>query len=357
MKKIVVIGGYGHVGGQVSRQLAKRYSTVVVAGRSEEKALKFSQNSSEKLSYLSVDLTNEDDWDFLQNTDLVIICIDQTNTLFLERCLELGVDYLDISANYAFFQQLMYLDKDKQNSTAILGVGLAPGLTNLVAKESLKLISHSEKIDISILLGLGDIHGKEAMSWTIKNMNTRYTLAGSTSVTSFTGGKKIHFSGDRRLRKAYFFPFPDQLTLPSSLAIPIVKTRLVFDSRSATGIFAALTKLNLIRFLEKKKVKSLVLALFQKIKIGQPTYQIKIDAYKKTEHVGLFLKGKNEAQITADMAIATAILLLEGGHSKGIYQIDELFYLKEQDNNLILVVEQSDNQIQINQEPIEYGRL
>lgn len=57
------------------------------------------------------------------------------------------------------------------------------------------------------------------------------------------------------------------------------------------------------------------------------------------------------------MAIATAVLLLEGSHSKGIYQIDELFYLKEQDNNLILVVEQSDNQIQINQEPIEYGRL
>lgn len=357
MKKIVVIGRYGHVGGQVSRQLVKHYSTVFVAGRSQEKALKFSRNSSEKLNYLSVDLTNEDDWDFLQNTDLVIVCIDQINTLFLERCLELGVDYLDISANYAFFQQLKYIGEEGQNSTAILGVGLAPGLTNLVVKESLKLMPHSEKIDISILLGLGDTHGKEAMSWTIKNMNSRYTLADATLVTSFTGGKKIHFSGDNRLQKAYFFPFPDQLTLPNSLSIPIVETRLAFDSRSATGIFAALTKLKLIRFLEKKRVRALVLALFQKIKIGQPTYQIKIDAYKEAQHVGLFLKGKNEAKITADMAIATSILLLEGSYPKGIYQIDELFYLKEQENHLFLVTEQSDNQIQISQEPLEYGQL
>ncbi len=43
----------------------------------------------------------------LADLDMVIVCLDQTDTQFVEQCQKLGIDYLDISANSDFLKKLI----------------------------------------------------------------------------------------------------------------------------------------------------------------------------------------------------------------------------------------------------------
>ncbi len=49
---------------------------------------------------------------------MVIVCLDQTDTQFVEQCQKLGIDYLDISANSDFLKKvnLLPIPEKKQES-------------------------------------------------------------------------------------------------------------------------------------------------------------------------------------------------------------------------------------------------
>lgn len=58
----------------------------------------------------------------------------------------------------------------------MLSIGLAPGLTNLLAAHAHRLLDEVTELDIFIMLGLGDRHGKAAMEWTVDHLCTRYDV-------------------------------------------------------------------------------------------------------------------------------------------------------------------------------------
>ncbi|BBP93332.1 hypothetical protein BsIDN1_69500 [Bacillus safensis] len=93
------------------------------------------------------------------------------------------------------------------------------------------MLSSVDQIDIGIMLGLGDQHGKAAIEWTIDHVHTEYELTEHDQqkrVKSFTGGRPVNFGGQLGKRYAYRFPFSDQQTLPSTIHVPSVTTRLCF---------------------------------------------------------------------------------------------------------------------------------
>lgn len=106
------------------------------------------------------------------------MCLEQENTKFAERCLEEGIKYIDVSASYSFLQKLELLNPIavQLNTTAILSVGLASGLTNLMAMHVAQQFFSMEKLHISILLGAGDSHGTAAIHWILNQLNSSYTI-------------------------------------------------------------------------------------------------------------------------------------------------------------------------------------
>ncbi|MBD0381473.1 hypothetical protein [Paenibacillus sedimenti] len=50
------------------------------------------------------------------------------------------------------------------------------GLTSLLARRAKNLMDETDSIDISIMLGLGDHHGKAAIEWTIDNLGMKYDV-------------------------------------------------------------------------------------------------------------------------------------------------------------------------------------
>ncbi|AHL73382.1 saccharopine dehydrogenase NADP-binding domain-containing protein [Bacillus altitudinis] len=343
--KVMVIGGYGHVGQQICLQLSDVYpGQVFAAGRSYEKAEQFARQTNGRVRPFQIDVRQPMDTDWMDETKLVIMCLDQDDTSFAETCLRSGIDYLDISAKGAYIEKLAKVHQQQLNATAVLSVGLAPGLTNLLAAKAASILTSVEQIDISIMLGLGDQHGKAAIEWTLDHVHTDYELTKNhqrKKVKSFTGGKRIDFGKTLGKRQAYQFPFSDQQTLPSTLHVPSVTTRLCFDSGVATRAFALTRKLGMTSLLTMPKIKERAISLIQSAQMGTDQYAVKVEAVgmkgNEIHQAALGIKGRDESQATAQVASAAALHVLSRQFQAGVFHIEELFSLAYENGDFALV--------------------
>jgi saccharopine dehydrogenase (NAD+, L-lysine-forming) len=345
-KEIIVIGGYGHVGSQICTLLSESYpGDVYAAGRNLERAQQFSRSTGGKVKPLRLDLTQKPDTRLLQRAKIVVMCMDQQDTSFAEACLKNGVHYVDVSANGAFLTRLETLapPTGQGSGTAVLSVGLAPGLTNMLARQASLAMSQTDRIDITIMLGLGDSHGQAAIEWTVDNLRADFDVMEKgqrMSVDSFTSGKATNLGNGLGRRTAYRFPFSDQQTLPRTLSVPSISTRLCFDSKLATASVALLQKLGMKRLLRNTRMRNAAVWSFGKLRYGSEQFAIKVDAYgskngsRMTSEWGI--QGEHEARITARVAAAVAGAMYGAAVPPGIFHIEELFALDLSENHLSL---------------------
>lgn len=120
----------------------------------------------------------------------------------------------------------------------LLSVGLAPGLSNLLA-----VAVHQAApgpVDLAVLLGAGERHGAAAVAWSYRLLGHRFRDPGSgDQVRNYTQPRRFNLPryGPRRLYRA---DFSDQHVLTRDLGVP-VRTYFGLDSRPATIALATLT--------------------------------------------------------------------------------------------------------------------
>ncbi|MFW5435745.1 saccharopine dehydrogenase family protein [Paenibacillus apiarius] len=332
---IVVVGGYGHVGKMICKELGDLHpGKVYAAGRNFERAEQFCQSTSGKVKPLQLNAQGAADPNLLARAKLVMMCLDQTDTAFVSSCFHSGTHYIDVSANRSFLEQVEHRRKEAaaNGATAILSVGLAPGLTNLMALQAQRLMDETKSIDISIMLGMGDQHGQAAIEWTVDNLNTSFEVIEDgcpITVAGFTDGKQIDFGAEWGRRTAYRFNFSDQQTLPRTLGVPTVSTRLCFDSAAVTALLAGARAANMFRLLKTGWIRRAVVRCFGMMRIGEEAFAVKVDARgsKSGEEAWAecFLHRKNEAQMTAKVAVFAANAVLTSQLPHGVYHIEQLF--------------------------------
>lgn len=195
--QIWVVGGYGQVGQMICTQLGKLFpGKVWAAGTRMNRAEEFSRSTGGAVLPLQLDVTKPVEPSMLRPVKLVIMCVDQSDTRFVEACAQAGTDYIDISAKYDFLAQVeqLHTKMQRSQSTAILSVGLSPGVTNLLVREATMHMDQVEEADITVMLGLGEKHGKAAVEWTVDQMNATYQVMQKgkpAEVQSFGDGKGL----------------------------------------------------------------------------------------------------------------------------------------------------------------------
>ncbi len=360
--QIIIVGGYGTVGQRICRRLlqsdiAASYQ-IVIAGRNEVAAKAFSKTMQDTVQPLQWDITMpSQQWPDLSAARLIIMCLDLTETTLVEYCLQQGIDYIDITANGEFLQRIEQLKGQsvassltaQRSPTILLSVGLAPGLTNLLAAELHRRLDHTKRLDISIMLGLGERHGQAAIRWTVDQLAAKFKIMENgklVEVHSLTDGRAASMlcddynapaaessANDRPIKvhkQVYRFPFSDQQTLAHTLAVPSVSTRLGFDSVALTRLLAAMQRLGVFRLMHIPIVKKAIIALFGSIHAGSDQYAIRVDAsgIRNGEPVQQFcvLNGHNQSTATAEIAALAAERLLQhpstGAHE--ILHIEQL---------------------------------
>lgn len=332
---IVVVGGYGHVGHTICEILEEKYpGKVYAAGRSLEKAERFSQSTDGKVKPLQLDISKPLPPHRLDHVKLIIMCLDQTDTRFVRACFQSGTDYVDVSANGFFLSQIeKYRNEAEQHgSSAILSVGLAPGITNLLALEAERQLYKTDEVNLAIMLGLGDTHGKAAIEWTLSSLGERFEVKQQqrqVEVKSFTDRKAFNFGNYIGRRYAYRFPFSDQQTLARTLKAPTISTRFCLDSVIVTKLLAILTRTGIVGLLHKGWLNKWMTHILGQFHLGGDRFAIKVEALGSNREgkaliVELLLEGKNQSTVTAMVTAAVCQRLIDSPLPGGVYHIEQV---------------------------------
>lgn len=215
MNRVVVLGGYGAVGREVVAGLRGHVPEIVVAGRDLAKA-----RTVNGAIPMRVDL-RRDGVEGL-DADAVVMCAETENVRVAEQCLRRGVHYVDVSASYEVLSGIEKLHglAASAGATAVLSVGLAPGVTNLLAAGF-----GGADTEIGVLLGAGERHGPSAVDWTLDSLG------------DLGESWRMRFPPPYGVRTVHRFPFSDQYTLPGR-----VRTGLCLDSRALTAVLPRLRR-------------------------------------------------------------------------------------------------------------------
>lgn len=333
---ILIIGGYGAVGRVMALALADEFpGSVVVAGRSYEKAQALAAESGGKIRPRRVDLAAAHQKpDILNGVSLVVLCLDVPDVQFVEVCLQRGIHYVDITAEDPILRQIEALDgvAKANGSTAVLSVGLSPGLTNLLARHAQEQFAPLQQVDIHVFLGLGEAHGAAATRWTLKNLNASYMVRENDKtrqVRSFGASKQALFPHGLGRRRVYRFNLADQHVLSRTLDLPSVSTWIAFDPPSTTKLMAFMRRSGLSKLLRYRWIENAVVQAATTVQYGSEKFAVQIEA--RGEKAGratsqtYTVTGEGQGRATALAAAQTVERLVSGAFSAGVFHSEQLF--------------------------------
>lgn len=315
MKRILIIGGYGHVGEKIARHLVAGGGVVTLAGRDGAKASAVAARLG--CAGTVLDLARPESWEApLSTADVVICCLDTPSADLARAVLQRGARYVDISATDAVLRRVEALDglAREKDTLAVLSVGLAPGLSNLLVREARALCPEARRFRIGVLLGLGDSHGPAAIVWTLRS------LAPLTRVDI----RRMRFGADRRAQPTIPFDFSDQHSLMRR-GYPQVETRLAL----ASPLITPWTLRQLARIAGRPRLRAALARCMPFMRVGSDRTALAVEAYipgEETPACRVDLEGRQEAEITARVAAEVA-LRCPGMGERGVRHLDELMSL------------------------------
>ena len=222
----LVLGGYGAVGARVVAQLRADGEAALAAGRDPARADRVVDLREDGLGSLQA---------ALPDVDVVVNAAGVEDPSLAALIAGRGVALVDITATSGYVAALERLNPPRP---ILLSVGLAPGLTNLLA--ATVHAAAPGPIDLAVLLGAGERHGVAAVAWSYGLLGRRFRDPATGSlVRNYTRPRRFELPGYGR-RRLYRADFSDQHALTRDLGVP-VRTWFGLDSRLATAALATLT--------------------------------------------------------------------------------------------------------------------
>lgn len=169
--KVLVLGGYGAVGGHLVAALRGQGDTVVAAGRDPDRADCVIDLREPQLGLYRAAAAD---------ADVVVNAAGWEDPRLAELATAAGAVFVDVTATTEYIDRLERLSAPRP---VILSVGLAPGLTNILAAELHR--DAPGPIDIAVLLGAGEQHGVAATDWSYRLLGRTFG-SGSRLVRNYT---------------------------------------------------------------------------------------------------------------------------------------------------------------------------
>src|SRR3546814_12716783 len=106
----------------------------------------------------------------VREVDVVIGCTASGNVAVADACSRQGTGLVASAASVSVRRELAarHDSAAKAGSVGIIGVGLAPGIANLLARQLASVRDDWETFSIVVHLGMGDRHGAEAIAWPLR---------------------------------------------------------------------------------------------------------------------------------------------------------------------------------------------
>jgi Saccharopine dehydrogenase NADP binding domain len=317
--RLVILGGYGAVGRAVAASLAPAFpGRVVIAGRNDARAAATADRLGHGVRTRRVDVADEHEVaDALAGAAVAVMCVERDNAGVARACVELGVPYVDVSATTSVLEAIGALHDlaVRHGVTAAVSVGLAPGITNLLARHCHRRLPSATGIDISLCFGLAGDHGADSRRWVVDGLSRPRDRAARRARVALPGVGR---------RTAHPFPFSDQDTLAGALGIPVT-TRLCFESAPVTAAVFGLRAVRAFELLERVGARTAIEASLGRVRLGSDRFVVHAEAFDdRGRRAVATTAGRGECAATAAVAARVATALAAGGSPPGVWHLDEL---------------------------------
>ena len=205
----------------------------------------------------------------------------------------------------------------ERRAAAVLSVGLAPGLTNILARRVHdELDGAADELDISVLIGSGERHGTDGIRWTVRQLAQSRTQVDPGPLT-------VELPGLGR-RRAHPFPFSDQVTLRRTLPAAAVTTRLCLDSRAVTMLLFGAQRAGAFRLARSRRGVEGLTRVLERVHVGGERFAVRVDGRRGSATSSQALTGSQQSRTTGLVAARVAQSILDDRVPTGVHHVDQL---------------------------------
>lgn len=226
--KVLVIGGYGRIGHSVARDIISHTNAKVTITSRQ------AQPQIEPFESLVLNLSDRQKLQSaIAGRDLVVHCagpFHHRDGSVLETCIELGVDYIDVSDHRSFYQRVMEHQERAIASgiTAILNTGIFPGISNSMVKQGVEQFDRPEKIHLSYVVAGSGGAGLTVMRTTFLGLKNKFSawIDGKwQDILPYSAREVIEFPQPYGKTGVYWFDVPETYTFADSFPVDTVITK------------------------------------------------------------------------------------------------------------------------------------
>jgi saccharopine dehydrogenase (NAD+, L-lysine-forming) len=324
------------VGRRVAADLAPDYpGRVVVAGRSAEKAAQLTVALGKGTRGRQIDVGDPDSVEAaLEGVGVVMSCIDQPEPHLLRTAIRRGLAYTDIAPHLMTRRptEAMRAEAAQTGARIVLGTGLAPGISSLLARLGADRVGAVEKVESNVLLSVGDAYGPASRVYLLEEISLPYAVCiegRELPTRPFAASARVNFPPPLGRRRSYLFPFSDQVFFPETLGARTALSRLALEPPWLGALLSVLLRVRATVMVGRRagaqeRVQRLGAWLRRRYE-GRDWYGIVVEVEGARGLVRASLVGRGQATATAIGAAAVVRALAEGEVKRpGIWLAEEV---------------------------------
>jgi saccharopine dehydrogenase (NAD+, L-lysine forming) len=319
---ILIVGGYGVVGHRIASGLGQLYpGRVIIAGRHPERAAKDASVIGYGTRSRAIDITSFSSVDdALTDVAVIISCIDQPGRLVLKAALARGLGYTDITPHLTelgrgrSYRNIDALAK-ASGARVILGSGIAPGISNVIARALADSLGGADEIETALLLAAGDVSGPASFDYFLQELAMAFNVyvdGKDISSRALSSPRLVDFPAPIGNRAAYLFPFSDQVLYPNTMGVRTAVTRLALEPDWLARALSLVARSPFSRLLGNEMIRHALAGLMHiRTSKAGARFAVRVDVTRGlvTRHASL--SGHIQADAAAAGTIELARLLID----------------------------------------------
>jgi saccharopine dehydrogenase-like NADP-dependent oxidoreductase len=318
---ILIVGGTGVVGRRIAARLAPGLpGRVAIAGRDESRAAALCQELGQGSHARRMDVHDASSVErALEGIGTVMACVAQEELHLLRATIARGLAYTDIAPRLAFWRAAEEMRGDARRTGAriLLGAGLTPGISNMMARRLAAELGQLDGVETAILLGLGDEYGPDSVAHIFEAVTQPYTVVENgrrREALPFSEGRVIDFSHPLGKRTAYLFPWSDAAYYPQTLGVATALGRFALEPAWAGWLAAMAVRAGARRWLRTARGSRASRRLVERLRrhAGRDDFALVVTAAGGERVLRMSLVGRSQADATADGAAELVLALASG---------------------------------------------
>jgi hypothetical protein len=319
---LLIVGGYGLVGEQVARLLRQRHPDLplVLGGRHPERAKALAASIGAETAAVDVGAP-QPLASLTERPAAVLAAVSDPDDHLLVDAMRRGIPFADINraGHSSILDVTVAAARERPSAPVLLSGGWFAGVSALMAAAAVRELGDAERVDIAVLASSDDRVGPDSWGFSDRLAWPYYAMRGGRRHPAhpLTGLRTVRCA-DLQERPAALVGTLEQTTLPVTLGVPTVETRMALQSVASLYGLVGLKRTGALRALARPGLRRVRAALLQRPGSGDFA-GITVTATGPSGSVSVdLLDAKGQAHLSAVGAACAAERVLGSGLPAGV---------------------------------------